>query len=123
MTQLSIKHGELIVEVVRGDALWALRSHLEIPLENIVGVVIDPSLALRAPVIGRGRQTDALGESVSRFVRVGDVYYWDITDPDHTITIVLSDVPSSRLVVQVENPAAAVDLIEVARRKAMVRQH
>ena len=45
MTQLSVSDGKLNIEVKGWDRLWALRSHLSIPLEDVVRVYADSQIA------------------------------------------------------------------------------
>jgi hypothetical protein len=55
MIEISLGSGVLILDVQGWSKLWTLKSRLEIPLENIRGVRIDPEIArgwwkgIRAP--------------------------------------------------------------------------
>jgi hypothetical protein len=45
MTSVTIKDGKLSIQEEGWDKFWALRSRLEIPLEQIKGVYADPHVA------------------------------------------------------------------------------
>ncbi len=45
MVDLAVSERKLLVNVCGADKLWALKSSLEIPLEHITGVRIDPTVA------------------------------------------------------------------------------
>ena len=46
----------------------------------------------------------------------GDRIFWDVRNPAGAIVIELADATYTRLIIEVADPRAAVDLIEQARR-------
>ena len=101
---------------IRGaDKLWAFKSSLEIPLVHIAGVRADPETArgwyhgIRMP-----------GTNVSGVITAGTFYqdgkrvFWDVHHPEKTIVIDLHDERYSELIVEVDDPAAAMKLIQTA---------
>ena len=115
MVDISVHGGLATFEVEGADKLWSLRSRLEIPLAHIRGVRADPEVArgwwhgLRMP-----------GTSVPGIITAGTFYqhdgavFYDVHDPEQTIVLELDHEHFKRLVVQVDDPAATVAMIETA---------
>lgn len=114
MAQVSIDGDELVVEIEGLDRLWSLQSRLVIPLANVRGATADPGIAaepkgLRAP------GTSLPGViTAGTFQRDGERVFWNIRDGARAVVIALANERYARLVVEVANPAATVDLIEQA---------
>ncbi len=112
---LSISEGKLTLVVRGADKLWALKSSLEIPMVHITGVRADPEVArgwyhgIRMP-----------GTSLPGVITAGTFYqdgkrvFWDVHHPEKAIVIDLHDETYNQLIVEVEEPAAAVQLIQTA---------
>lgn len=112
---LSIAEGKLTLHVRGADKLWALKSSLEIPLVHIAGVRADPETArgwyhgIRMP-----------GTNVPGVITAGTFYqdgkrvFWDVHHPERTIVIDLHDERYSELIVEVDDPAVAMKLIQTA---------
>ena len=102
-------------EVEGWDKLWALKSHLEIPLAHIRGVRADPEPArgwwhgLRLP----GTQIPGLLTAGSFYQHGGFVFY-DVHNPDNTVVIDLDHEYYKRLVIEVASPAAVVETLRSA---------
>lgn len=115
MVDLSITEGKLTLHVRGADKLWSFKSSLEIPLVHIAKVRTDPAAArgwfhgIRMP-----------GTSVPGVITAGTFYqdgkrvFWDVHHPEKTIVIDLHDERYNELVVEVEDPGAAVRLIQNA---------
>jgi hypothetical protein len=113
VVDLSIAEGKLTLNVRGADKLWAFKSSLEIPLVHIVAVRADPETArgwyhgIRMP-----------GTSVPGVIKAGTFYqdgkrvFWDVHHPEKTIVIDLHDERYNQLIVEVEDPQAAVSLIQ-----------
>jgi len=107
--------GKLTLHVRGADKLWAFKSSLEIPLVHIAGVRADPEVAhgwyhgIRMP-----------GTNVPGVITAGTFYqdgkrvFWDVHHPEKTIVIDLHDERYSELVVEVDDPEAAVKVIQTA---------
>ena len=115
MVDLSVAEGKLTLHVRGADKLWAFKSSLEIPLVHIAGVRADPETArgwyhgIRMP-----------GTNVPGVITAGTFYqdgkrvFWDVHHPEKTIVIDLHDERYSELIVEVDDPAAAMKLIQTA---------
>ena len=112
---LSIAEGKLILHVRGADKLWSFKSSLEIPFTHIAGVRADPEVArgwyhgIRMP-----------GTNVPGVITAGTFYqngkrvFWDVHHPEKTIVIDLHDERYNELVVEVDDPEAAVKVIQNA---------
>jgi hypothetical protein len=115
VVDLSIAEGKLTLHVRGADKLWAFKSSLEIPLVHIAGVRADAEAArgwyhgIRIP-----------GTNIPGVITAGTFYqdgkrvFWDVHSPEKTIVIDLHDERYNELVVEVDDPEAAVKLIQTA---------
>ncbi|MFZ0292552.1 MAG: hypothetical protein WAL52_03035 [Candidatus Sulfotelmatobacter sp.] len=115
MVDLSISGDQLVLNVRGTDKLWALKSSLEIPLKHVIGIRADPAIAqgwwhgLRMP-----------GTNVPGVITAGTFYqdgkriFWDVHHPENTVVIELRDERYNELIVEVANPATAVELVKFA---------
>jgi hypothetical protein len=114
MAKISIDGDNLIVEIEGLDKLWALKSQLVIPLANVRGATADPGIikepkGLRAP-----------GAHIPGFITAGTFHidgeqvFWDVHDPTKAVVVELADDRYARLIVEVADPRATVELIEQA---------
>ncbi|MFJ4618890.1 hypothetical protein [Streptomyces sp. NPDC088812] len=109
------ERGLLIAEFQGLDKLWALKSRLEIPLAHVRGATHDPGIA-REPKGVRTGGTSLPGViTAGRFRRDGERLFWDVKNPDKAVVIELADAEDyDRLVLEVDDPRAAVALVEGA---------
>ncbi|WP_406726670.1 hypothetical protein WJ438_21415 [Streptomyces sp. GD-15H] len=107
------ERGILTAEFQGLDKLWTLKSRLEIPLAHVRGATHDPGMA-REPKGVRIAGSHFPGLiTAGRFRRNGERLFWDVKNPDKAVVIELADAESyDRLVLEVEDPRATVDLIE-----------
>jgi hypothetical protein len=115
MVDLSVSDGRLILHVRGADKLWAFKSSLEIPLAHITQVRADPAIAhgwwhgLRVP-----------GTNIPGVITAGTFYqdgkrvFWDVHNPDNTVVIELKDERYNELIVEVDNPQLAVEMVKGA---------
>ncbi|MGD0975451.1 MAG: hypothetical protein ABR866_15280 [Candidatus Korobacteraceae bacterium] len=115
MVDLSVADGRLILHVRGADKLWAFKSSLEIPLQHVAGIRADSTIAhgwwhgIRMP-----------GTNIPGVLTAGTFYqddkrvFWDVHNPDNTIVIELRDERYSELIVEVEDPNFAVELVKAA---------
>jgi hypothetical protein len=115
LVDLTVAEGKLMLHVRGADKLWAFKSSLEIPLAHIAGVRADPEVArcwyhgIRMP-----------GTNVPGVITAGTFYqdgkrvFWDVHHPEKTIVIDLHDERYNELVVEVDDPDAAVRFIQNA---------
>lgn len=116
MVEVSIQDGIVQLEVQRMDKLWALRSHLEFPMEHVRGVRVDPEAAR-----GWWHGLRLGGTNVPGILTAGTFYqsseglvFFDVHDPDRTIVLELDHEHYRRLVIEVAEPAAVVDALVAA---------
>jgi len=111
MATISIDGDHLTVEVHGADKLWALKSRLAIPLEHVRGATADPGMA-NEPKGFKGPGTHLPGVIVAgTFHQDGQKVFWDVHDKSRAVVIELQDDTYQRLVVEVEDPRATVELI------------
>lgn len=121
MVDISVENGRVHFEVKGWDKLWALHSHLEIPVEHVHGVRADPEPAkgwwhgLRLP----GTQIPGL-LTAGTFYQDGEWVFYDVHNPDNTIVLDLDHEHYKRLVIEVASPSAAVALLVAAGVPASV---
>lgn len=87
---------------------------MTIPLANVRGATADPGIAtepkgLRAP----GSHLPGV-ITAGTFHQDGEKVFWDVRDPAKAVVIELADERYARLVLQVDDPRAAVALVESA---------
>ncbi|MFO1363513.1 MAG: hypothetical protein U1F45_13720 [Burkholderiales bacterium] len=118
MVRASIAGGRLRLELQGLRKLWVLQSHMEIPLERVRSVRVEPELVRawlkdlrRLP--GGARRLPAPGT----LTRDGERVFWDVADPEHALVIGLAGEPYEELVIEVERPAEVLGLIVGASGK------
>ena len=115
LVDLTAAEGKLMLHVRGADKLWAFKSSLEIPLVHVAGVRADPEVArgwyhgIRLP------GTNVPGViTAATFYQDGKRVFWDVHHPEKTIVIDLHDERYNELIVEVDDPDAAVKLIQNA---------
>lgn len=115
MVDLLFAADKLHLEVKGTHKLWALTSRLEIPIEHITGSHADPE-----PAMGWFQGLKIAGTDLPHVFRAGlfwqdgDKVFWDVRHPHKTIVIELEDEKFSKLIIEVKDPAAAVEEIRRA---------
>ena len=118
MVDLTSMATTIVFEVEGWDKFWALRSRLEIPLSHIKGARVDDDAAKGwwhgvkvggADLPGRHHGRRVLQEG--RFV------FYDTHKPEHTIVVDLEHETYDALILQVRDPAGAVQLISDATKQ------
>jgi hypothetical protein len=111
VVRASIADGRLRLELQGLRKLWVLQSRMEIPLERVRSVRVEPELArtwLAGLCHSPGPRRLPTPGTLSR---EGERLFWDVADPDHTIVIAVTGEPYHELVVEVERPAEVLGLI------------
>ncbi|RKE22573.1 hypothetical protein [Streptomyces sp. TLI_171] len=116
MARLSVAEGTLIVEIEGLDKLWAIRSRIEIPLGNVRGATADPGVGAEPKGVRVGGTQWPGVITAGRFRRDGELVFWDVKNPAKAVVIELADERYARLIVEVDDPRAAVALVEQALR-------
>jgi hypothetical protein len=118
MVELRVELGNLIIDVQGMDKLWSLRSRLEIPLAHVQGVSPANTEARGFFDALRLMGTYIPGLiSAGTFYQDGGLVFWDVHDSANAIGIDLEHERYHRLVVEVEDPAAAMALITTSKRR------
>jgi hypothetical protein len=111
---VAVKYGELVVASERIEGMWAFACRLEIALAQVHRALL-PALAADDPAWRRAGPVS--GVAVLRagaFRQRHGTLYWDVQDPTRAVAIELIDAPYARLVIEAEDPAAVVELINRA---------
>src|SRR5439155_11247333 len=115
MIEISIEADRPVFEVEGWDQLWSLRSRLEIPLAHINGARVDTH-----PAMGWFQGLRLAGTDLPNLFRAGTYYqdgglvFWDVRHPEKTIVVDLNHERYQKLVIEVEDPEAAVTRINNA---------
>ena len=117
MINVSIEDNRVIFDVLGMDKLWALRGRLEIPLTHITGAQHDPEQVGRWwhgwKLIG----SDLPGVfAAGTFYYHGELVFWDVHDPERTVVVSLAHERYKKLIIEVEDPGAVVDMLQFAIR-------
>ena len=114
MVEIKIIADEIQLEILGLHKVWALKSHLSVPLSGIRSIVIDPQLAAR-PLGWK-----APGTYIPRMITAGTFYhdkkrwFWDVSNPNNAIVIEVEGEKYQMLVVEVEKPNQVVGRIKAA---------
>lgn len=120
MATIELTPTSLIVHVTGADTFWALKSRLEVPLEHVVGAELDPEVQEKWTDLWKGVRLP--GTHIPGVIAAGSLYhhqewvFWDVHHPEKTVTIRLAHEHYSKLVIEVDDPAAAVAAIQQAIR-------
>ena len=111
MTEVQIVDGLLIVRVMGWDKVWSLKSHLDIPLQHVVGAHAAPDhvRGIRAP----GTYIPGV-ITAGTFHVDGDKVFWDVHNPAKAMAIDLRHDRYAKLIVEVSDPAATIAEINIA---------
>jgi hypothetical protein len=115
MVMIEIEGDRLVLTVEGWDKLWALRTRLAIPLAHVRGVHADPDATINWMNVFKLAGTHVPGLiSAGTFYQREGLVFWDVHHPQRTIVIELEHEVYRRLIVEVEDPQAAVRTIEQA---------
>ena len=115
MAELEIADGRLIVHIQGVDRFLAFATRVDVALEHISRVEVDPPDAHQVFHGLRMGGTNVPGViTAGRFVQAGQWAFWDVHDPSRSIAIYLHDESYARLVIGVDDPNAAASVIRAA---------
>lgn len=118
MAKVEYEGVALVVHVAGWDKIWALKSHLTIPGDHVV----------KAEPVGEEARSWWRGFrlpgtyipgviTAGTFYKDGSRVFWDVHDADRAVAIHLRDDEYTELIVEVDDPAATIALVnEHARR-------
>jgi len=110
------RNGDRFLFTVRGlHKLWSFTSQLEIPVEHVTGVTAD------VDQVGRwwhglkwvGTEVPGLF-AAGTFHYHGETVFWDVRHLERTIIVSLEHELYRKLIIEVEDPAAAVAILRGA---------
>lgn len=116
MVDLTITGGNLVMNVLGADKLWAFKSSMEIPLGHVAGIRADPEIARSS--VWKGWRIP--GTSLPGVITAGTYYkdgkrvFWDVHGGANTVVIDLREERYNQLVVEVADANAAVGLLSAA---------
>lgn len=115
MNTVTITEESLIVEPQGLDVIWSLTKQLKIPLAHVRGATFDPGAnhdvkGIRGPGLGMP------GKWSGTFTHEGEKSFWNVSTPNQTIVVQLTDEHFDRLVLTVDEPRAIVNQINSAMR-------
>ncbi len=111
MVTIEKKENNFIFEVQGLHKLWAFRSQLTIPVENVIKAYpneksLDWLMGLRIP----GTHIPGLITAGTYYVNSGTIFC-DVSDHKKSIVVELQDESFQRLIIEVEDPQNAIDLL------------
>ncbi len=115
MVSMTINDGVLGVEMHGADKLWSLRSHIDIPLQNVRSIRRDPDRVgqwwsgLKAP----GTRIPGVIKA-GTFHKDGESVFFDVHNPANTVIVELQDERYSELVLEVDDPERVVTAVRAA---------
>ena len=115
MVTVTVEGDRIRFEVEGWDKFWAMKSQLEIPLEHIDSVRVDPE-----PARGWWHGVRLPGSQIPGIITAGTFYqhdgavFYDVHDPEGTIVLELNHEHYKRLVIEVENPPATAARVQAA---------
>lgn len=116
MTIVTIEDHRLAVEMRGADKLWSMHSHIDVPLDHVVGARRDPDQTrgfwkgLRVP----GTRLPGVIDAAGTFYHNGKRIFFDVHDPDKTVIIELHDDHFDELVLEVADPDLVVTTVQSA---------
>lgn len=115
MAEVEITPATLIVHIRGVDQFFALESRLEVPLEHIASVEVNPEEAHGVWHGLRMGGTNLPGViTAGRFLNHGQWAFWDVRSPEKSIAIRLHDEGYATLLIGVEDPEATAIAIQSA---------
>lgn len=110
MVTIEKNDSNFIFEIKGMHKLWALKSQLVIPTEHIITAYPNTKslnwLGLRMP----GTQIPGLITAGTFLADEGDIFC-DVVNKENAIMIELKDERYTKLIIEVENPKAAIELL------------
>lgn len=112
MAEIEYTDDVLVVHVTGWDRVWALKSQLTVPLAHVVGAEPAGEEARRWWKGFRLPGTQIPGViTAGTFYKDGSRVFWDVRDADRAVAIHLRDDQYTQLVIEVEDPAATIALV------------
>ena len=114
MVKVTREGGSFVFEVEGFDKMWSLKSRLVVPAADIRAARQDAD-AMESWKGWRLSGTEIPGLlTAGTFLHAGKRVFWDVHHPDHAVVIALRHEHYDELVVEVEDPAAVIALLNHA---------
>ncbi len=113
MVNIYRENDKIIFKVEGWDKLFAFKSSLEIPVTHIISVYADPNIQMNFL-----DSIKLLGTSIPQLFRAGSFYqhgeiiFWDVRNTNNVIVVELEYEHFKKLVIEVDDPAKAIDIIK-----------
>ena len=111
MITINMQDNSFIFHVTGMHKLWAFKSQLTIPIDNIINAHQDLETVKGWP------GWRAPGTSIPSIITAGTFYkdgnkiFWDVSNIENCIIVDLKDEDYQQLMIEVENPTGAIDLL------------
>ena len=111
MARVTVENGELRVKLEGLHKIWALRRTITVPLAHVQEATADQN------IVGESKGLRAPGTHIpgvfvaGTFHKNGEKVFWDVRDARRAVVIELRDESFARLVLEVADPTATVELI------------
>ena len=115
VAEIQIDAGSVIVHIEGADRFFAMKSRLEVPLEHIASVEVNPPEGhsiFHGLKMGGPNVPGVI--TAGRLLQHGEWAFWDVHDPAKAIAIRLHDEHYAKLVIGVDDPSAAERRINAA---------
>src|ERR1041385_7538590 len=113
MVDVTVASDRVVFEIEGWDKLWSLRSRLEIPLSHITGVEANTDQVNQWWHGLKLAGTDVPGLfAAGTFYYHGELVFWDVHDPAHTIVVSLNHERYKKLILEVADPERVVSEIQ-----------
>jgi len=111
VARVTIENNELRVELEGMHKIWTLKNTVSVPMTHVRGATADPGIVKESKGI-RAPGTHIPGIfTAGTWHKDGDKVFWDVRDSTKTVVIELRDESYARLILEVEDPRATVELI------------
>jgi hypothetical protein len=114
MMTIDVTATELVVEMTGWDRLWTLRRRLAVPLEHIRRAAITTDLKTMRPGLRLPGTHWPGAITAGTYRKDGEWWFWNVRRREKAIIVDLENERYDHMVLEVDDPEAVVDAIEVA---------
>lgn len=113
MVSVSIQGAKGIFEMEGLDKVWALKSRIEVDLDNIIDVYRDPEIARSWWQGWRIPGTHIPGLIIAgTFYKNGERIFWDVHKAANAIVVELENEAYDRLVIETDDPESTMERLK-----------
>ena len=120
MTEIEVTNSSLIIRIEGVHKLLALKSYLEVPLDHVVGIELDPETA-RKGWSSKSFWGLRLGTHLPGRLKAGRFHegegwsFWSVGDPHKAVLVHLNNERYERMVLEVSDPPSTVAAVKQAK--------